>query len=128
LASTVNKKPKSYRDLLVWQEAMDLVAESYKLAKKLPQEELFGLRSQMQRAAVSVPANLAEGFGRWHRKEYLHHLRIAAGSVAELETHFIIAARLQYLQEPNLKSALQQTNEPGRMLTTRIQRIFASAS
>lgn len=112
----------------MWQKAMDLVEESYKLAKRLPQEELYGLRSQVQRAAVSVPANIAEGFGRWHRKEYVHHLRIAAGSVAELETHFFIAARLQYLQEPDIKSVLQRTDEIGRMLTTLIQRISASAS
>lgn len=128
MVCTVNKKPKRYRDLLVRQKAMDLVAESYKLARRLPQEELFGLRAQMQRAAVSVPANIAEGFGRWHRKEYVHHLRIAAGSVAELETHFFIAARLRYVDEPEVKSALQQTDEIGRMLTTLIQRISAPST
>jgi len=75
---------------------------------------------------VSVRANTAEAFDRWHRKEYMHHLRIAVGSVAELETHFFIAARLEYVQEPDMKSALQQTGQIGRMLTTLIQRISAS--
>jgi len=106
---------------------MDLVDESYRLGKGLPHEELFGLRSQIQRAAVSVPANIAEGFGRWHRKEYVHHLRIAAGSVAEVETHFLIAARLQYFREPDIEFLLRRTDEIGRMLTTLIQRISASA-
>lgn len=121
-------KPKSYRDLLVWQKAMDVVVESYRLTKLLLREELSGLCSQIRRAAISVPANIAEGFGRWHRKEYVHHLRIAAGSVSELETHFLTAARLHYLQEPQTKTLLRQTDEIGRMLTRLIQRISNSAA
>ena len=74
---------KSYRDLLVWQKAMDLVEESYSVASQLPKTETFGLVSQIQRAAVSVPANIAEGHGRQHLGDYLHHLSIANGSLME---------------------------------------------
>jgi hypothetical protein len=72
---------KSYKDLLVWQKAMDLVVESYKISKRLPRTETYGLASQIQRAAVSIPANIAEGHGRDHLGEYLHHLSIANGSL-----------------------------------------------
>ncbi|MFV9505811.1 MAG: four helix bundle protein [Oscillochloridaceae bacterium umkhey_bin13] len=85
---------QSYRDLLVWQKSMDLVTEIYQLTRQFPHEELFGLTSQTRRAAVSIPANIAEGYGRIHRKEYLHHLSIARGSLMEVETHLQIAVRL----------------------------------
>ncbi|MBZ5502136.1 MAG: four helix bundle protein [Acidobacteriia bacterium] len=88
---------KSYRDLLVWQKAMDLVVASYGIAKKLPAQEMYGLVTQIQRAAASIPANIAEGHGRKHRGDYLHHLSIARGSLLELETHLLIAGRLGYL-------------------------------
>jgi len=77
----------SYRDLGVWQVSMDLVTAIYKLTDKFPSKERFGLSSQIQRSAVSVPANIAEGYGRSHRKEYLNHLSIAYGSLMETETH-----------------------------------------
>lgn len=82
---------KSYRDLLVWQKAMDLVAESYGLSAKPPKTETYGLASQIQRAAVSIPANIAEGHGREHLGDYLHHLSVANGSLMELETHLLLA-------------------------------------
>jgi len=85
---------KSYRDLQVWQKAMDLVAESYTLSAKLPKTETFGLASQIQRAAVSIPANIAEGHGREHLGDYLHHLSVANGSLMELETHFLVSQSL----------------------------------
>ena len=86
----------SYRELLVWQKAMDLVETTYRLAKQFPASERFGLTSQMQRAAVSVPANIAEGRGRKHLAEYVHHLSIANGSLKELETVILIAERLRH--------------------------------
>ena len=89
---------KHYRDLLVWQKSMDLVVASYDLAKRLPHRENFGLISQIERAAVSVPANIAEGHGRKHTGDYLHHLSMARGSLLELETHILITVRLGYLQ------------------------------
>ena len=76
-----------YRDLVVWQEAMDLVVATYRIAARLPRGEQYGLVNQMQRAAVSVPANIAEGHGRSGCREYLHHLSVARGSLMELETH-----------------------------------------
>jgi four helix bundle protein len=81
--SGVSKDVRSYRDLIVWQKAMDLVVESYRLSRLLPKSEVYGLGSQLQRAAVSVPANIAEGQGREHLGEYVHHLSIANGSLME---------------------------------------------
>ena len=106
----------SYRDLEVWQKATDLVIECYRLANRLLKNELFGLTSQIQKAAVSIPANIAEGHGREHLGDYLHHLSIANGSLMELETHLLIAAKLSYLQESQLELILSRTAEVGRML------------
>jgi len=106
----------SYRKLDVWQRAMDIVVECYKAVKKFPREELYGLTNQLQRAAVSIPANIAEGQGREHRKEFLHHLSIAHGSLAELETHLQIAERLHYLDSDTVQSLLRRSEEIGRMI------------
>ena len=83
------KKIESYQDLLVWQKSIDLVAEVYRIASKLPSNEQYGLTSQLRRAAVSVPANIAEGFGRWHSNEFVRFLLIANGSLKEVETHLV---------------------------------------
>ena len=106
----------SYRDLQVWQRGMDLVVESYRLTEKLPNAELYGLVSQIRRAAVSIPANVAEGHGRYHTREFLRHLSIAKGSLMELETELIAAGRLGFIPEPEVRSALRATAELGRML------------
>src|SRR6266513_3042676 len=106
----------SYRDLQVWQRGMDLVVESYRLTEKLPNAELYGLVSQIRRAAVSIPANIAEGHGRYHTREFLRHLSIAKGSLMELETELIAAGRLGFIPEPEVRSALRATAELGRML------------
>jgi four helix bundle protein len=108
---------RCYRDLLVWKKAMDLVVQCYELTEKLPKSELYGLASQIQRAAVSIPANIAEGHGREHLGDYLHHLSIAAGSLMELETHLLIAERLKYLPSETVDKVLQGTDEVSRMLT-----------
>ena len=110
------KKITSYRDLVVWQKAMDLVELSYRLAKRLPPIENYGLIAQIERSAVSVPANIAEGHGRRHLGDYLHHLSIANGSLMELETHFLITVRLGYLQAKDVEPAAQLAEEVGRML------------
>jgi four helix bundle protein len=81
------RKIQRHQDLLIWQKSMDLVIEIYRLARLLPINEQYGLASQMRRASVSVPANIAEGFGRWHKKEFLRFLLLANGSLKELETH-----------------------------------------
>lgn len=105
----------SYRDLKVWDKAMDLVAACYAITKGFPKEERYGLTSQLQRAAVSVPANIAEGRARQHRAEFLQHLSIALGSLAELETHVQIAERLGYLNSGQSEPLLSQCAEIGRM-------------
>jgi four helix bundle protein len=101
---------KSYRDLEVWRKAMDLVVECYKATKKFPQSETFGLSSQLQRAGVSIPANIAEGRAREHTKEFLRHLSIANGSLAELETHVLIAERLEYLAPNEVNLLLERSS------------------
>jgi len=87
---------KGYQDLEVWQKAMDLVVMCYQATRNFPKSEVYGLASQLQRAAVSIPANIAEGRERKHRKAFLQHLSIAYSSMAELETHIQIAQRLNY--------------------------------
>ena len=106
-----------YRDLIVWQKAMDLVDEVYSLVKHLPKEELYALSDQMRRAAVSIPSNIAEGHERKTRREFLQFLSIAAGSVFELETQLSICVRQQYLTEKQVQKALALCEEVGRILT-----------
>ena len=114
---------RSYRDLKVWQKAIDLVVVSYRLIKAFPKAETYALSAQIQRAAVSIPANIAEGHGREHLGDYLHHLSIANGSLLELETHLLIANRLSYLQNSDLESILELTSEVGRMLAGLIRKL-----
>lgn len=107
----------SHRDLHVWQKAMDLVTACYRLTASFPKMETYGLASQLQRAAVSVPANIAEGKGRAKTGAYLQHLSIAAGSLAELDTHLGVAQRLGYISEDQLTEITGKLEEVGRMLT-----------
>ena len=89
---------------------------SYAIAKRLPRIETYGLASQIRRAAMSIPANIAEGHGREHRGEYLHHVSFANGSLMEVETEIMVAVRLGYVTEPEITPALQLAAELGRML------------
>src|SRR5579864_8854135 len=88
---------KSYRDLVVWQKAMDLVTVVYRITAQFPREEMYGLTSQLRRAAVSIPSNIAEGQGRHGVPEFRHFLRQSCGSLMELETQVLIAERLGYI-------------------------------
>ena len=108
---------RSYRDLLVWQKAVDLVTGCYTLTKSFPRSEVYGLASQTQRAAVSVAANVPEGHGREHLDDYLRHLSIANGSLMELETHILIAQRLEYVGAVDVEPLLDRAGEVSRMLT-----------
>jgi four helix bundle protein len=112
-----------YTDLKVWQRGIDLVISVYELSGALPPDERFGLISQMRRAAVSVPANIAEGHGRLHRGDYVHHLSVANGSLRELETHVVIAGRLCFLAPTDCATLLRATDELGRMLSGLIRRL-----
>ncbi len=95
---------------------MDLVIECYQITKDFPKSEIYGLSSQLRRSAVSIPANIAEGRERQYTKEFIQHLSIAYGSLAELETHIQIAERLNYLDINKVKQTLEKTAEVGRML------------
>jgi four helix bundle protein len=107
---------KGYQDLEVWQKAMDLVVMCYEATRDFPKSEVYGLASQLQRAAVSIPANIAEGRERKHSKEFVQHLSIAYSSLAELETHIQIAQRLGYIGPDKTKPLLEITAEIGRMV------------
>jgi four helix bundle protein len=106
----------SYRDLDVWKKSMSLVVECYQITKTFPKTEIYGLISQLQRAAISIPANIAEGRERQHKKEFIQHVSIAYASLAELETHIQIAERLNYLDTDKVNRILSKTAELGRML------------
>jgi four helix bundle protein len=107
---------------------MDLVVESYKLARLLPPNQTFGLASQIQRGAASTPANVAEGHGREHLGDYLYHLSVANGSLMELETHFHVGLRLSYFDRARIDAVLKQTAELGRMLAGLIRSLKRRAS
>ena len=112
----MSEEIRSYRDLIVWQKAVDLCVEAYRLSKKLPKEELYALSDQIRRAAVSVPSNIAEGHARHSRKDFAHFLMIAQGSIAELETQLYLAVRMAMLAESDVDSLLQLSGEVSKML------------
>ena len=107
---------KSFRDLRVWQQSMKLVETIYRLTKSFPKHETYGLMSQLQRATVSVPSNIAEGHTREHLREYLHHISMAQASLAEVETELELANRLEYVTPSDMNEVLQEINSLGRQL------------
>lgn len=108
---------QSYEELEVWRLAMDLAESCYKATRTYPKEELFGLTCQIRRAAASIPANIAEGQGRDHTREFLSFLSIARGSLMELETHLILSHRVNLLKQETMESLLGLTDRISRMLT-----------
>jgi four helix bundle protein len=118
---------KSFRDLRIWQRAMDLVPEIYSFAQRLPGHERFGLADQMRRAAVSIPANIAEGHSRRYTKEFIHHLSIARGSLAELHTLLLLAEKLQYLARGEVEQVEHQLLDLRMPLYALITRLEARA-
>ncbi|WP_315863138.1 four helix bundle protein [Thermosynechococcus sp.] len=111
------KSLQSYRELVAWQKSMLLVEKIYQLSSQLPKEETYGMRSQLTRAAVSIPANIAEGQARQSTGEFLQFLGIARGSLAELETLLILCGNLSLLPQENVKGALNACDEIGKLLT-----------
>lgn len=107
----------NFKELIVWQKAMDLVLEVYGLVKLLPKEEIYSLSDQMRRAAVSVPSNIAEGQARNHTKEFIQFISIAKGSLAELETQLLVCVRLEYIDDEQTKKALALIEKIGKMLS-----------
>lgn len=110
-------KIQSYKELTVWQKAMDAAVETYKVVKKLPKEETYSISDQMRRAAVSVPSNIAEGQGRISTKEFLHFLAIAKGSICELETQFLLCVKIGYLAQTDIQTAMNLLDEVGKMIS-----------
>ncbi len=107
---------QSYRDLRVWQEAMALGEKCYQLTREFPKDELYGMTSQIRRSAASVPANIAEGYGRGTRGEYIQSLRVSQGSLKELETHLILSQRVRLAPETAFGPALAQCELVGKLL------------
>jgi four helix bundle protein len=107
---------QNYRELIVWQKAMDLVTLVYQLTRRFPDDERYGMISQMRRASVSIPANIAEGYGRFHRGDYLRFVSIAQGSVCELETLLILSGRLRFATREELIAPWRLLQEIGKML------------
>ena len=107
---------RGYKDLIAWQKAMTLVADIYEATRPFPREELFGLTSQLRRAAVSVPSNIAEGYARNSRNEFRHFLGQARGSLAEIETQVEIARRLNLFTDPVANLLLTKIDELSRVL------------
>jgi len=107
-------KTKSFKDLIVWQKAYTLVLQIYKITKDFPKSETYGLAQQMRRAAVSLPSNIAEGYGRRHKAEYRQFLSMAYGSLLELETQYLLAIDLEYIKKSEIIENLLK--EVGSML------------
>ena len=116
---------QSYKELIVWQKSIELVTGLYGITEKFPKTEVFGLTSQMRRSAVSISANIAEGYARKHRAGYVQFLRIAFSSGAELETHLIIAKNLNFVTDQNVAQVSGLLNEVMRMLNTMISKLVA---
>ncbi len=107
---------RDYRDLIVWQEAMEIARLTYLLTRGFPREEAFGLTSQLRRAASSIPANTAEGFGRAQRKVFIQFLRIAQGSLKELETHLILASQVGLLESRQFDELFEKCQRLGKRM------------
>ena len=119
----MTEKIINFQDLRIWQIGIEVVKDIYILTKKFPKEELYGLTSQMRRSAVSIPTNIAEGFRRYHNKEYKQFLYIALGSCAELETQIIIANELDYINETNKTGLIEKIKYICRMTVKLINKL-----
>ena len=117
------KKIESFKDLFVWQKGIELINEIYKLTKFFPKEELYGLTSQIRRAAVSIPANIAEGWGRGTTKNYLQFLEIARGSLFELNTIILISYNQDYINKEHCDEIENKIIEIGKMLNALITKL-----
>ena len=114
---------KNYKDLIVWQKAIDMVLLVYEMTKSFPKEELYGLTSQLRKAAVSVPSNIAEGHARKTKAQFRNFLLIARGSLAEVETQLIIAVYLNYIKESQKAMVMTIHEEVSKMLSTLISKL-----
>jgi len=118
-----SQKIKGYQGLLVWQRAMELAERVYKLSAELPSSEQYGLVAQIRRSTVSVPSNIAEGYGRQATGEYRHHLSMARGSLLELETQLLLCAKLGFLKTRQIEKELDETEQLSKMLASLIAKL-----
>lgn len=114
---------RSYRDLWVWKEGMDLAEMCYGVTKAFPRKEVYGMTSQIRRAATAIPANIAEGNGRENSGEFIQFLRISQGSLKELETHLLLASRLELAKDQEIAPVLERCETVGKMLRALIRSI-----
>ena len=117
---------KTFRDLLIWQKAMQLVTKCYSVSALFPKEEQFGLTSQLRRCSISIPSNISEGYGRNSSKDYHRFLLIATGSLFELQTQIEIAFNLKYITEENFKKLYEESRELERMISSLVRKIKES--
>lgn len=117
------EKIRSFKQLRIWNKGIEIVEDVYRLTKGFPKEEQYGLISQMRRAAVSIPSNIAEGFKRFHSKEYRQYLHITLGSAAELETETIIARKLGYLDETQLSVLSDKIDQLSKMTSALLKKL-----
>jgi four helix bundle protein len=114
---------ESHRDLIVWQKSMDLAVSAYRLTNSFPVDERYGLTSQIRRSCASIPANIAEGYGRESAGAYAQQLKVAQGSLKEFETHVELAHRIGLVEEPTLSMVLKSAEEIGKMLRSLIRAV-----
>ena len=114
---------QTYQDLTVWQKSMEIAELVYKITKKLPKDEMYSMTNQIRRAAVSIPSNIAEGQARHSTKEFIHFLRIAQGSKAELETQLMLCLKIGYLTDTDTEGIMNLLQEIGKMLTVLIAKL-----
>ena len=119
----MEEKIKSFKDLRIWQKGIEIVKDIYMMTKKFPKEELYGLTSQMRRSAISIPSNIAEGFKRYHNKEYKQFLYITLGSSAELETQLIISEELKYINRKEMERICEKLDHLSKMITVLISKL-----
>lgn len=114
---------KNYKDMIIWQQGIELAVNAYNLTKQLPKEEMYGLSSQIKRSAVSIPANIAEGCSRETDKDFRKFLRSSLGSAFELQTHLIIAERLKFINVPDVDNYLVALNAEQKQINSLISRL-----
>jgi four helix bundle protein len=119
---------QSYRELLVWQKSMDIAEACYRLTGAFPRDEIYGMTAQVRRAAVSVPANIAEGHGRENTGSFVQFLRVAQGSLKELETHLVLAGRVKLVTAEETAPVLAECEAAGKMLRSLIRSLQARSS
>ena len=119
----MSEKIKNFRDLDVWKKGIEIVKDVYRTTDSFPKQEVYGLVSQMQRCSVSIPSNIAEGFNRFHNKEYKQFLYIALGSCAELETQIEIAMELKYIDRQKRDALLEKIDHESRMLRNLVKKL-----